>query len=55
MHSKKKIVAWIYYWILRLPLLAIAKWPEDIEKYLGYCCHGCENCFAWNCSARRTG
>lgn len=53
MQTMKKIFAWVYYWILRRPLLAIAKWPGWIEERLGYCCNGCENCYAWKCTARK--
>jgi len=50
MHTKKKVIAWVYYWFLRKPLLAMVKWPDQIEEFLGYCCNGCENCYAWRCS-----
>jgi hypothetical protein len=56
LHTMKKIIAWLYWWVLRKPLRAMAKWPKRIEKdFLGYCCNGCENCYSWGCCVRRAG
>jgi hypothetical protein len=56
MHTMKKIVAWLYWYILRWPLREMAKWPKRIEKgFLGYCCNGCGNCYSWGCPSRVLG
>ena len=52
----KKLLSFLYWHLLRKPLHKAETLRHTIEKeYLGYCTHGCQNCYKWRCSLRDKG
>lgn len=38
--------------LLKNTLLLLEKCVENLEKYLGHCWNGCENCYSTKCKSR---